>query len=248
VAAGLDLRRVITVVTTMLRRLISFGASLVFFLSLLLFIAIDSAAISSRLAMLSSQRPGLAQALRTFARDTRRFLAVTGIFGLLTGFADTLLLWWLGIPLPVLWGLLAAVCNFIPYVGFVIGVIPPALLALLDFGWETMLLVIIVYIILNSLLTSLIAPRYMGDAIGVSTPVTVISVVFWGWVLGPLGAILSMPLTSLLKVLLIDSDPRARWAAALVGSPRSMGADPDARRNLKQEDLRSRPEIKLGGC
>jgi hypothetical protein len=88
----------------------------------------------------------------------------------------------------------------------------------------------------------------MGDAIGVSTPVTVISVVFWGWVLGPLGAILSMPLTSLLKVLLIDSDPRARWAAALVGSPRSMGADPDARRNLKQEDLRSRPEIKLGGC
>jgi AI-2 transport protein TqsA len=248
VAAGLDLRRVITVVTTMLRRLISFGASLVFFLSLLLFIAIDSAAISSRLAMLSSQRPGLAQALRTFARDTRRFLAVTGIFGLLTGFADTLLLWWLGIPLPVLWGLLAAVCNFIPYVGFVIGVIPPALLALLDFGWETMLLVIIVYIILNSLLTSLIAPRYMGDAIGVSTPVTVISVVFWGWVLGPLGAILSMPLTSLLKVLLIDSDPRAGWAAALVGSPRSMGADPDARRNLKQEDLRSRPEIKLGGC
>ena len=169
--------------------------------------------------MLSSQRPGLAQALRTFARDTRRFLAVTGIFRAadrVRGHPASLVARY---SLPVLWGLLAAVCNFIPYVGFVIGVIPPALLALLDFGWETMLLVIIVYIILNSLLTSLIAPRYMGDAMGVSTPVTVISVVFWGWVLGPLGAILSMPLTSLLKVLLIDSDPRARWAAALVGSP-----------------------------
>ena len=220
VSAALDLRRVITAVAALFRGLISFGATMIFFLGLLLFMAIDSVGIDSRLEMLSAKRPGLSKALRIFARDTRRFLAVTGIFGLLTGFADTLLLWWLGIPLAVLWGLLAAVCNFILYVGFVIGLVPPALLALLDQGWQTMLLVIVVYIILNSLLTSLIAPHYLGDAVGVSTPVTVVGLVFWGWVLGPLGAILSVPLTSLLKVLLIDSDPRARWATALVGSTR----------------------------
>ena len=211
---------VIVLVAALFRGLISFGATMIFFLGLLLFMAIDSVGIDSRLEMLSAKRPGLSNALRIFARDTRRFLAVTGIFGLLTGFADTLLLWWLGIPLAVLWGLLAAVCNFIPYVGFVIGLVPPALLALLDQGWHTMLLVIVVYIILNSLLTSLIAPHYLGDNVGVSTPVTVVGLVFWGWVLGPLGAILSVPLTSLLKVLLIDSDPRARWATALVGSTR----------------------------
>jgi predicted PurR-regulated permease PerM len=218
VAAALDLRRAAAAVTALLRSMISFGASLIFFLSLLLFMAIDSVGIDSRMAMLSAQRPGLARALQTFAGDTRRYLAVTGIFGLLTGFADTLLLWWLGIPLPVLWGLLAAVCNFIPYVGFVIGLVPPALLALLDHGWQTMLLVIVVYILLNSLLTSLIAPHYIGDAVNMSVPLEVIAVVFWGWVLGPLGAILSIPITSLLKVLLIDSDPRAQWAAALIGS------------------------------
>jgi predicted PurR-regulated permease PerM len=218
VTAALDLRRIASTVTALFRSMISFGASLIFFLSLLLFMAIDSVRIDSRVARLSVQRPGLAQALRTFAGDTRRYLAVTGIFGLLTGLADTLLLWWLGIPLPVLWGLLAAVCNFIPYVGFVIGLIPPALLALLDHGWQTMLLVIVVYILVNSLLTSLIAPHYIGDAVNMSVPLEVIAVVFWGWVLGPLGAILSIPITSLLKVLLIDSDPRAQWAAALIGS------------------------------
>ena len=117
---------VIVLVAALFRGLISFGATMIFFLGLLLFMAIDSVGIDSRLEMLSAKRPGLSKALRIFARDTRRFLAVTGIFGLLTGFADTLLLWWLGIPLAVLWGLLEAVCNFILYVGFVIGLVPPA--------------------------------------------------------------------------------------------------------------------------
>jgi AI-2 transport protein TqsA len=121
VSAALDLRRVITAVAALFRGLISFGATMIFFLGLLLFRAIDSVGIDSRLEMLSAKRPGLSNALRIFARDTRRFLAVTGIFGLLTGFADTLLLWWLGIPLAVLWGLLTAVCNFIPYVGLSLG-------------------------------------------------------------------------------------------------------------------------------
>jgi|GEM_PF-2602271 AI-2 transport protein TqsA len=95
---------------------------------------------------------------------------------------------------------------------------PPTLLALLDHGWQTMLLVIVVYILLISLLTSLIAPHYIGHAVNMSVLLGVIALVFWGWVLGPLGAILSIPITSLLKVLLIDSDPRAQWAAALIGS------------------------------
>jgi AI-2 transport protein TqsA len=118
------------------------------------------------------------------------------------------------------------VYNFIPYVGFVIGLIPPALLALLDHGWQTMLLVIVVYILLNSLLTSLIAAplhRRCRQHVGA---MEVIAVVFWGWVLGPLGAILSIPITSLLKVLLIDSDPRAQWAAALIGSSHSHRRSP----------------------
>ena len=167
---------------------------------------------------MSNERSALGQALRDFARNTRRFLGVTTVFGFITGFADTLLLLALDIPLALLWGLLAAVCNYIPYVGFIIGLVPPALLALLVGDWQLMLVVIVSYIVLNSLFTSLIQPYFVGDAVGISMTVTFVALIFWAWVLGPLGAILAIPLTLLVKAVLIDADPRAGWAQALFGA------------------------------
>jgi AI-2 transport protein TqsA len=216
--SDVDPGRVVAAVTAALRSVGSFGASLVFLFSLLLFLGIDAAEAGQRYDTLRASRPALAQALADFSRNTRRFLAVATVFGLITGLADTILLWVLGIPLAVLWGLLAAICNYIPYVGFVIGLVPPALLALLDGGWRRMLLVIIVYIVLNTVFTSIIQPYFVGDAVGVSVSVTFLGLLLWGWVLGPLGAVLAVPTTLLIKAILIDSDPRADWARALVGS------------------------------
>jgi hypothetical protein len=82
---------------------------------------------------------------------------------------------------------------------------------------------------LNSLFTSLLPPYLVGDAVGLSITVTLISVVFWAWVLGPLGAVLAIPLTLLMKAVFIDADPRAAWAATLIGSTRS-----EARRSLRR--------------
>ena len=140
------------------------------------------------------------------------------MFAVIVGAVDTVLLWALGIPLALLWGILAAVCNYIPYVGFVIGLIPPALLALLLGGWQLMLLVIVAYVVVNSIITSLIPPYFVGDAVGMAITLTLLAVVFWGWVLGPLGAVLAIPLTLFVKAILVDSDPRAAWAEALIGS------------------------------
>lgn len=220
--ASLDLNRLGSLLTALLSSLVSFGANVVLLLSLLLFLGIESTGISHRLAPLVASRPGAAAALLEFAIRTRRFLAVTSVFAVLVGAADTLLLFWLGVPLALLWGVLAAVCNFIPYVGFIIGLVPPALLTLLVSGWREMLVVIVAYIILNSLLTSLIPPYFVGDAVGLSATVTLISVVFWAWMLGPLGAVLAIPLTLFSKAVLIDADPRAAWADGFVGpGPRS---------------------------
>jgi len=91
---------------------------------------------------------------------------------------------------------------------------------LLGGDWRLMVFVIIAYVLLNSLFTSLIQPYFIGDAVGVSVTMTLISLVFWGWVLGPLGAILAIPLTLLVKAVLIDADPNAAWAETLVGSTR----------------------------
>jgi predicted PurR-regulated permease PerM len=218
ITGALELQRVAGWVTSLLRGVIGFGANVALLLSLLLFFGIESTGAGSRMLALADERPALGQALRDFARNTRRFLGVTTVFGFITGFADTLLLLALDIPLAVLWGLLAAVCNYIPYVGFIIGVVPPALLALLVGDWQLMLVVIVSYIVLNSLFTSLIQPYFVGDAVGISMALTFVALVFWAWVLGPLGAILAIPLTLLVKGVLIDADPRAGWARALFGA------------------------------
>jgi predicted PurR-regulated permease PerM len=93
-----------------------------------------------------------------------------------------------------------------------------------------MVIVILVYGVLNFVLQSLIQPRFIGDAVGLSVTVTFVALVFWAWLLGPLGAILAIPLTLLAKGLLVDIDPRARWADALL---RASAKDPYA---MAQED------------
>ena len=226
--ANVSLGAVIQAITPLLSGVVGLVANAIFLLSLMLFLGIDATGALGRMAAVQRLKPRLGEAFRIFSANTRRFLGVTTIFAVITGLADTLLLLWLDIPLAILWGLLAAICNYIPYVGFVIGLVPPALLALLIGDWPLMLTVIVAFIVLNSLFTSLIQPYFVGDAVGVSMPVTLVALVFWGWVLGPLGAILAIPLTLLVKAILVDTDPTAAWANALFGSTRAMRHESEA--------------------
>jgi AI-2 transport protein TqsA len=146
------------------------------------------------------------------------------VFGLIVAVLDWVALAILGIPLAFTWGLLSFITNYIPNVGFLIGVLPPALLGLLTGGPSLMLIVIVVYSVLNIMVQSIIQPRFIGDAVGLSITVTFVALVFWAWLLGPLGAILAIPLTLLSKALLVDIDPQARWADALL---RASAKEPD---------------------
>jgi AI-2 transport protein TqsA len=125
---------------------------------------------------------------------------------------------------------LAFITNYIPNIGFVIGLVPPALLALLTLGVPEMLVVIAVYCVLNFVIQSLIQPRYVGDSVGLATTTTFVALFFWAWLLGPLGALLAIPLTLLIKALLVDVDPAARWANALAGSLAAEPRTPRRRR------------------
>ena len=164
----------------------------------------------------SPDRPRITEALAHFAWGTRQYLLVTTVFGLIVAVLDWIALVILGIPLAITWALLSFITNYIPNVGFVIGVVPPALLGLLTGGPQLMLIVIVVYCVLNFVVQSIIQPRFIGDAVGLSVTVTFIALVFWTWLIGPLGAILAIPLTLLSKALLVDVDPQARWADALL--------------------------------
>jgi AI-2 transport protein TqsA len=223
IAGALDLRRIIALVGGLLAGLAGLATNVVFLLSLLLFLCIESSSAGSRVAAIGRDHPQVARALGRFTAGTRRFLVVTTLFGLGLAVLDTIALALLGIPLAVLWGLLSFITNYIPYIGFFLGVLPPATLALLSGGWQLMLSVIVIYTVLNFVVTSLVQPHFIGDAVDLSVTVTFVGLVFWGWLIGPLGAVLAIPLTLLAKALLVDADPRAGWAHALLTS--STGVD-----------------------
>jgi AI-2 transport protein TqsA len=230
--------KVVALIGALLAGLSATVTSLVFLLCLMLFLSVEAGGIDRRLAAVATDRPELATALRTFARGTRSYLLVTAVFGLIVAVLDGAALVIIGVPLPILWALLAFITNFVPNVGFIIGVIPPALLALLTLGVPEMLVVIGVYCVLNFVVQSLIQPRFVGDSVGLAMTTTFVALVFWAWLLGPLGALLAIPLTLLAKALLVDVDPTAGWANALAGSlarEPNVGREPRRNRRVRAD-------------
>ena len=140
-----------------------------------------------RIASIAADRPRIAEALGHFAWGTRQYLLVTTVFGLIVAVLDTIALAILGIPLAITWGLLSFITNYIPNIGFILGVIPPALLGLLTGGPKLMVIVIVVYCVLNTVIQSVIQPRFIGDAVGLSVTVTFVVLFFWSWLLGQPG-------------------------------------------------------------
>jgi hypothetical protein len=126
------------------------------------------------------------------------------------------------VPGALLWGLLSFLCSFIPNIGYFIAIIPPIVFGFLVGGWPTAIAVIVVYGLVNAVVQSIVQPRVVGNAVALSQTITFVSVLFWAVVLGPIGAILAVPLTLLVRTVLLDADPRLRlWRPAtgdLVGT------------------------------
>jgi predicted PurR-regulated permease PerM len=214
-------------ITSLLGNMVGLVSDLVFLVMLLLFMVIDATWFPIRLGSTPDDKSRLVTAFSSFARGTRRYLVVSTIFGGIVAIIDSGVLWLIGVPVPLLWGLLAFITNYIPNIGFIIGVIPPAVLGLLEGGWGMMLAVIVAYCLINLVIQSVIQPKFVSDAVGLSISLTFLSVVFWAWVIGPLGALLSIPLSLLVKAVLVDADPDNSWLRPLLGDvgPREEPAD-----------------------
>ncbi|WP_246828887.1 AI-2E family transporter [Micrococcus sp. HMSC067E09] len=182
------------------------------------FLAMDSMGVERRVHLLNTARDELGDALIAFAQGVRRYWLVTTVFGLIVAILDVVALVIIGVPLALVWGVFSFLTNYIPNIGFVIGLIPPALLGLVEGGWPAFFAVVISYSVLNFVLQSIIQPKVAGDAVGVIPTVSFISLLFWAWVLGPLGAILALPATLLVKAILIDADPHARWLNVFIAA------------------------------
>ncbi|GAA2457823.1 AI-2E family transporter [Actinomadura vinacea] len=214
----LDPGELFTFVQGFLAGLLNASSAILLIVLMLFGMCIDATGTVRQLERLAGDRPELVAALRGFARDTCRYLVVSTIFGFVVAVFDTIVLYAFQVPLPLLWGLLAFLTNYIPNVGFVIGLAPPAVLGLLTGGVGTMIWIIVAYSAINFVLQSLIQPKFLGDAVGLSFTLVSISLILWAWVLGPLGAILAVPLSTLARALLIDLDPSKHWLTGLLTS------------------------------
>jgi predicted PurR-regulated permease PerM len=212
----IDYGQVVGVASGLLASLTSAASTLVLLLSALVFMAIESSGFGSRLALIADERPHLPVAFSLFTQGTRSYLLVSTVFGAIVAVGDWIALAWLSVPAAALWGLLSFITNYVPNIGFVLGLIPPALLGLLAGGWGELVLIVVIYVLLNFVVQTLIQPRFVGDSVGLSMTVTFIALLFWGWVMGALGALLAIPLTLLVKALLVDVDPRGHWLDVLL--------------------------------
>ncbi|SMX84876.1 Predicted PurR-regulated permease PerM [Brevibacterium iodinum ATCC 49514] len=216
--SAFDVRSVLDAVYPLLTNLSSVAGLLTTVIMAVFFVAMDSMGIDKRMAMLLDVKPSLSASIGDFASGVRRYWVVATVFGLIVAFLDVIALAIIDVPLIWVWGVLAFLTNYIPNIGFVIGLIPPALLALVDSGWQSALWVVIAYSVLNFVIQAIIQPKFTGESVGVTPLISFLSLLFWVWILGWLGALLALPATLLIKALLVDADPRARWVNILLAS------------------------------
>jgi AI-2 transport protein TqsA len=149
----------------------------------------------------------LAARFLAFSVTIRGYMFVRTILGLAASVLNYSVLLLIGVDYALLWAVISFLLSFVPNIGFVLSMIPPMLLALLEHGWISALLVFAAYQVINTLLDNVIGPRFVGRQMKISALLSFLSVLFWAWVLGPTGAILSVPLTVLIRDLAVARDP-----------------------------------------
>jgi len=214
----------------------------VFLIVLLFFTVADAGSFASKLEGIMPRGRRLAEAFGQFAHGSRQYLVVATIFGAIVATCDIIALWILDIRYAWLWGLLAFITNYIPNIGFIIGLVPPTIIALLDKDVVTAIIVVIVYSVLNFVIQTIIQPRIVGNTVGLSPTLSFLSLIIWATILGASGAFLAIPLSLFVKSLFVDVDPEQDWVAPLLssGSPNDKQAAPSPAAGAEPES--SEPE------
>ena len=157
------------------------------------------------------------QQIDRFLTSVNNYLAIKTVVSILTGVSVSLMLWIIGLDFFLLWGVLAFLLNYIPNIGSIIAAVPAMSLAVLQLGPAAAGGIGLGYMVINTVMGNVIEPRYMGKGLGLSTLVVFLSLIFWGWLLGTVGMLLSVPLTMIIKIGL-ESSEEGKWLAVMLSS------------------------------
>ena len=178
-----------------------------------IFMMLEGIEFKQKIAYLYAQKDAAGKERMTqIFEKINHYMALKAVMSFATGFIVYIMLIIFGLDYPVLWGVIAFLLNFIPNIGSIIAAVPAVLLAMIQLAfWIAM-----GYIAINTLVGSIVEPKVMGKGLDLSTLVVFLSLLFWGWLLGPVGMLLSIPLTIMVKIVL-DANESTRWAAILLG-------------------------------
>jgi predicted PurR-regulated permease PerM len=216
--AQFDLETIVGLAIRFLPGMISAISGAVLALLVFIYAVIDADGIRRRLWRGIGADDAQLSRLGVTMSSVSDYIRIRALLGGVAALLNIALLLLLGVPYALLWGLLSFVMSFIPYVGYWVALVPPLLLALSTGGWEPALVVFLGYWAINGTIDNLIGPRLLGHGLNIAPAVAVISIVFWGFVLGPVGAIIAMPLTVGFKLLLLERSPDSHWLALLISA------------------------------
>lgn len=212
-----DPGKMIDLATGMLTGLGGVMANLFLIILTVIFMLFEGPMIGHKIHMALDDPDSKMQQIDRFLNSINSYLAIKTLVSLGTGFLAGLLLWILNVDYFVLWGVTAFMFNYIPNIGSMIAAIPPVLLALVTQGPLTAGLVGAGYLVINTVMGNIVEPKFMGKGLGLSTLVVFLSLIFWGWLLGAVGMLLSVPLTMIVKIGL-ETSQEGRWLATLLGN------------------------------
>jgi predicted PurR-regulated permease PerM len=191
------------------------NAFLVFFT--MVFILLDASGVPTKIRAAFGDEGARFSGQELFIDNLGRYLGIKTGVSLITGVCAGVLTAMIGLDFPLLWGMLAFLLNYIPTIGSIIAAIPAVLLAVIQLGWPAAGATATGFLIINIVFGNFLEPRLMGHGVGISPLVVFTGLFFWGWILGPVGMLLSVPLTMSVKMAL-ETDESTRWIAIMIGS------------------------------
>jgi len=218
---GVETGRVVNFLGSFLGGILSNLSNLLVMLMVLIFFILGAPLLNTKIRKkYSSDSPFISRS-RTLFRELQQYVIITTWINFLVGLVNTIFLFILGVDYAVLWGILSFLTGYIPNIGFWIALIPPFLLALMQFGIGRALIVLVGFIVINGGVQNFLQPKMMGKGLNLSLLVVTASLFFWAWVLGPMGAVLAIPLTMIVKDVFLDAYDDTRWLVDLMS-----GEDP----------------------
>ena len=221
-----DTRAVVRLTSNVLLGLSSLVANLFFVMLMAIFILLEASSFPIKFQRFMTSPDYSMDQVKGFVDDVKHYIFLKTLVSLGTGVFIAGWLAWFGVDQYILWGLLAFLLNFVPNIGSIIAAVPAVLLALVQGGFELAIWATLGYVIVNLVVGNFIEPRLMGQGLGLSSLVVLLSLVFWGFILGPVGMLLSIPLTMMIKIGL-EGNAKTRWVSILLGPAEEHHTLPD---------------------